>query len=176
MILTGRAIYNAWQIGDIDIEPFDPEFLNPNSYNYRLSNTLLLIKNIQDNNQQIVNEIHIGKEGFLLEPGNLYLGSTFEKIGSNTFVTILLGRSSIGRLGLYLNVTADLGHLGSLSRWTLEMTVVQPLIIYPLMKIGQVSFWVQDGPEAFYNGRYQGDSMPFPNKDQRLMLGNNDDS
>ena len=59
-------------------------------------------------------------------------------------MTLLLGRSSIGRLGIFLNVTADLGHIGSCSHWTLEITVVQPVRIYPGTKIGQVSFWVTD--------------------------------
>ena len=60
-------------------------------------------------------------------------------------MTSLIGRSSVGRLGLFLQITADLGHLGKAHCWTLELKVVQSLIVYPHMKIGQVSFWQVTG-------------------------------
>jgi dCTP deaminase len=117
---------------------------------------------------EILQEIHLGAEGFVLAPGNLYLGSTYEMIGSSKFVMTLLGRSSIGRLGLFLNITADLGHAGSFSCWTLEMTVVQPLRVYPYMRVGQVAFWAQSGSGDSYRGRYYGDRAPSPNRDREL--------
>ena len=114
----------------------------------------------------------LGGEGYLLRPGRVYLGATQEVIGSERYVTLLLGRSSIGRLGIFLNVTADLGHLGSCSRWTLELTAVQPVRIYPRMKIGQVSFWLTDGESSFrYAGRYHRDREPIPNRDRRIEAG-----
>jgi dCTP deaminase len=96
-----------------------------------------------------------------LQPKKLYLGSTVEEIGSDHFVTQLIGRSSVGRLGLFLQITASLGHVGSKHCWTLELKVVQPLRIYPNMKIGQVSFWKMDGVDMIdYNGKYQKYSLP----------------
>jgi dCTP deaminase len=122
-------------------------------------------------NHSGLDELFLSDSGVVLEPGILYLGATFEIIGSTKYVITLLGRSSIGRLGLFLNVTADLGHTGSISRWTLEMKVVQPLRIYPLMRIGQVAFWFQTGDVGQYSGKYQGDLQPFPNKDNNLKTG-----
>ena len=69
-------------------------------------------------------------------------------------MTSLIGRSSVGRLGLFLQITADLGQLGAKHSWTLELKVVQPLIVYPMMKIGQVSFWVPEGEFSDYDGKY----------------------
>src|SRR5260221_2816226 len=125
MILTGKAIERAVEKGDIVIEPFDQKLINPNSYNYRLFQKVLKLSR-----DTYFDEFTLDSSGLVLEPGVLYLGATFEVVGSAKYVTTLLGRSSMGRLGLFLNVTADLGHAGSVSRWTLEMKVGQPLRIY----------------------------------------------
>ena len=165
MILTGPAIKTAVQNGRIVLEPFDSTNLNPNSYNYHLGDTLLAV----GSNAKRVRKIKLRSEGYVLNPGHIYLGTTNERIGSDHFVTLLLGRSSIGRLGIFLNVTADLGHIGSRSHWTLELTVVQRVRIYPRMKIGQVSFWMTDHRTTHrYKGRYHHDSKPVANRDRNL--------
>lgn len=64
----------------------------------------------------------------------------------------LIGRSSVGRLGLFLQVSADLGHTTSQHQWTLELVAAKPIILYPNMKIGQVTFWNNCGvlkPDTF---------------------------
>jgi dCTP deaminase len=165
MILTGSAIFSAVQAGHICIDPFDRANLNPNSYNYHLGETLLELSP----DGRIERVLPFGPAGHILKPGRLYLGSTSEQIGSDKFVTLLLGRSSLGRLGIFLNVTADLGHLGSQSNWTLELTGVQPVRIYPKMKIGQVSFWLTDHTNGrAYRGRYHRDLLPVANRDRRI--------
>jgi hypothetical protein len=55
--------------------------------------------------------IVIPANGYRLEPGRVYLGSTVEQMGSESLAMSLLGRSSVGRLGLFLNISADLGEL-----------------------------------------------------------------
>lgn len=165
MILTGPAINTAVKNGRVVLKPFDAANLNPNSYNYHLGDTLLILRS----DAQRSRRIKLQADGFVLQPGHIYLGTTQEIIGSDFFVTLLLGRSSVGRLGIFLNVTADLGHIGSCSRWTLEITVIQPVRIYPKMKIGQVSFWVTDHRTPVrYKGRYHNDAKPVPNRDNRL--------
>ena len=168
MILTGNAIERAVEKGEIVIEPFEKKLVNPNSYNYRMFDKVLKVS-MDHENLSHFEELILDDSGLILEPGTLYLGATYEIIGSIKYVTTLLGRSSIGRLGLFLNVTADLGHTGAISRWTLEMKVVQPLRIYPFMRIGQVAFWLQTGIVNSYLGKYQGDLRPFPNKDESLL-------
>jgi dCTP deaminase len=157
MILTGKEIKKQVQQGRIHIFPFIEEHINPNSYNYRLHEDLLEIIDLPIDPKVEPNfrKIKIGEEGYILQPGRLYLGSTIEEIGSDHYVTSLIGRSSVGRMGLFLQITADLGHLGAKHRWTLELKVVQPLIVYPNMKIGQVSFWTVEGASNdLYNGKY----------------------
>jgi dCTP deaminase len=165
MILTGPTIQSAVKSGDVFVEPFDEADLNPNSYNYHLADSLLIL----GIGGKPVRKVSLSPRGYVLKPGKVYLGATLERIGSDRYVTLLLGRSSIGRLGIFLNVTADLGHLGSCSHWTLELTVVQPVRIYPRMQIGQVSFWLTDESSSHrYRGRYHRDSHPVGNRDHTI--------
>jgi dCTP deaminase len=165
MILTGPAIQTAVRTGDVLVEPFDEANLNPNSYNYHLADSLLVL----GLGGKPIRKVSLSSRGYVLKPSKVYLGATLERIGSDRYVTLLLGRSSIGRLGIFLNVTADLGHLGSCSHWTLELTVVQPVRVYPGMKIGQVSFWLTDENSLHrYTGRYHRDSRPVGNRDRTI--------
>ena len=166
MILTGNAIRLGVENGDITIHPYSDANVNPNSYNYHLFPELRVVGTEYDTEYSV----RITPSGFLLQPGQLYLACTSEFFASTKYVMTLLGRSSIGRLGLFLNLSADLGHQGSASRWTLELKVVQPIIVYPNMKIGQVAFWHVAGKPQPYQGRYKSDDTPTTNKDKRLIL------
>jgi dCTP deaminase len=166
VILTGPEILRARSKRQLSIEPFSLDDVNPNSYNFRLSQNLFRVTG--GNSGQEFHPVCISQDGYLLEPGNLYLGATHERIGSSSYAMTLLGRSSTGRLGIFLNATADLGHRGSDSNWTLEISVVQPVRIYAYMKIGQVAFWVVNGAGEAYRGRYHADSRPEPCKDDFL--------
>lgn len=168
MILTGNAIAAAVERGDIELSDWSRSRLNPNSYNFRLGPTLLHVSN-EDGFFDAPRKVSLNENGFLLQPRNLYLGATAELIGSRRYVMTLLGRSSMGRLGLFLNATADLGHVGSSSRWTLELSVVQPLRIYPGMAVGQVAFWHEAGHAVLYEGRYRHDHGPVPCQDPAVL-------
>ena len=164
MILTGKDFEEARLNGTITINPFVTSDVNPNSYNYHLGPTLF----VQSGDSLQATPVDFPDDGLVLLPNRLYLAATSETIGSTQYVTTLLGRSSLGRLGLFLNATADLGHAGAVSQWTLELSVVQPLRLYPRMCIGQVAFWTQTGPTSVYKGRYQGDRGPVANRDDAL--------
>jgi dCTP deaminase len=167
MILTGNEIEKEIAAKKIHISPFSKSQINPNSYNYRLSPILLEIEDplIDPVLESRSREIEIPDEGFLLLPRHLYLGCTLEEIGSNEYVPTLMGRSSLGRLGLFLQITADLGQLGTNHAWTLELKVVQPLVVYPRMVIGQVCFWKVEGHRgSLYNGKYSRDFVPHCSK------------
>lgn len=163
MILTGSKIISEVNAGNIQITPFLEEMVNPNSYNYRLAEVLYMVTETELDTKcpTEYKKIIIPEDGYCLQPGTLYLGSTFEKIGSNIYSMQLIGRSSVGRLGLFLQITAPLGHVGTCHNWTLELKVVQPLIVYPRMKIGQVSFWCVSGENTTeYEGKYWKYSEP----------------
>jgi len=165
MILTGHAIQKNVEKGRITLEPFDVGAINPNSYNYHLGAELLVLEPGEVAPGSRYRRIQIPREGYMLQPGRLYLGQTFEKIGSRYYTTTLIGRSTMGRLGLWLQVTADLGHIGAEHHWTLEMKVVQPLRLYAGMPIGQVSFWRNFGRATQkYSGKYAADTKPQTSK------------
>lgn len=162
MILTGAKILEEVAAGRIHIAPFVASQINPNSYNFRLGSTILTYKNKElDPKQKNETITHvIPKEGFVLQPDTLYLGHTHETMGSEYYVPIIRGRSSVGRIGVFINITADLIDIGSINQWTLQMHVVQPVRIYAGMLIGQVTFWEVEGDITLYDGKYQGSIGP----------------
>lgn len=144
MILTGAFIEEEVLSGNISLHPFDRRQLNPNSYNYRLG-PLLRVPRTDDFGEVFFDTINIPDEGYVLKQGNMVLGHTWERLGSTHYAMSLIGRSSLGRLGLFLQVSANLGHTSSDHRWTLEMVAAQPILLHVGMVIGQVSFWVNEG-------------------------------
>ena len=164
MILTGSAIAVAVEAGDIILSPFDPALVNPNSYNYHLDSKLKLhTGSVQDPFlPHLTEEIIIPESGYVFRPGVLYLGATIEVIGSRKYVPSLIGRSSIGRLGVFVQVSADLGNLGAVHKWTLEIVVCQQVRLYPGMRFGQVSFWEPTGEIPAYHGHFGAISEPHP--------------
>lgn len=173
MILTGPQISRCVSDGTITIDPFSFDALNPNSYNYRLGSTLLASREevLDTAGTATWDEFEIPDDGFVLSAGKIYLSSTLETLGSTKYLTSLLGRSSMGRLGLFLQITADLGHVGAIHRWTLELHAVQPVRVYRGMRIGQVSFWGMQGSVKQYNGRYGQHSEPTPFLGNHLSTG-----
>ena len=164
-MLTAHEILKQMKKNNLNIEPFDIKCLNPNSYNVHLSNKLKVYNNnaVLDLKTQnnCYNEITIPPEGFILLPNTLYIGATKEVISSDKFISAIDGRSSIGRLGMQVHLTAGFGDIGFHGTYTLEMTVIQPLRIYPDFQIAQVYFEKPDGKVDFlYKGRYQGQKDP----------------
>ena len=72
-----------------------------------------------------IRKINIPDDGLLLEPNKLYLGRTVEYTRTDKFIPMLEGRSSTGRLGLFIHVTAGFGDVGFAGYWTLEMFCIQ---------------------------------------------------
>ena len=160
MILSGLEIRK--NLGDcIKIEPFDEKCLNPNSYNLKLHNELLIYTGdtLDMKQPNATKLITIPEEGLLLTPGQLYLGRTHEFTETEGFVPMLEGRSSIGRLGLYIHVTAGFGDVGFKGYWTLEIHCVKPIIVYPYVEICQIYYHSIQGDYVRYiSGKYQNNS------------------
>jgi dCTP deaminase len=166
MILTGAEITAAAHDGRLAINPFEPDQVNPNSYNVRLGATLLTYTApvIDAHQPNPTTTVEIGPGGFVLQPGELYLGHTVEQVGSDTFVPLLFGRSSVGRLGLFVEITAPIGDIGFHGQWTLMLSPIRPLRVYTGMKIGQIMFFVAAGDIDFYRGKYQAATGPQPSR------------
>ena len=157
MILSGKEIKS--RIGDeIIIDPYNEKRINPNSYNLALHNELLVYKDsiLDMKKSNRVEKIIIPSNGLVLEPNRLYLGRTVEHTETKNLVPMLEGRSSIGRLGLFVHITAGFGDVGFRGFWTLEIFCVQPIKIYPNVEICQVYYHTIEGEhENYSNGKYQ---------------------
>ncbi|MDX2175955.1 MAG: dCTP deaminase [Candidatus Sumerlaeia bacterium] len=141
MILTGEEI-SAHLGKRIVIDPYDPKQLNPNSYNLRLHDELMVYEDEVLDMRRLPKtyRFRIPPEGVVLQPGRLYLGRTVEYTETQGFVPMLEGRSSIGRLGLFVHVTAGFGDTGFKGYWTLEITAIHPLRIYAGVEICQIFY------------------------------------
>lgn len=157
MVLSGHEIRR--QLGqNIIIEPFDEARLNPNSYNLALHNELMVYEEVllDMRRPSRVRRLTIPAEGIVLQPHQLYLGRTAERTETRNLVPMIEGRSSIGRLGLFVHVTAGFGDVGFCGYWTLEMFAVQPIRIYAGVAICQIFYHDICGSFAEYaSDKYQ---------------------
>lgn len=163
MILTGNKIKQGVLNGDISIDPFDESMLNPNSYNFRVSDEIYVYEyeaEIDTAREPVVKRLKFPSSGLRLTPNQFYLACSKEIMGSNKYVPFIEGRSSIGRLGLFVHITAPLGDIGYLGKWTLQLRPTIPITIYPSQKIGQIMFFTTKGEVELYNGKYQGGTGP----------------
>ncbi len=187
-MLVDREILAAIKKGEIVIDPFNREALGTNSYDVHLAPTLLTYKPVYEAAKRGMPDAYyggpppiskekapldmkvrretiehiIGDEGFVLMPGTLYLSATIEYTESHRHVPILNGKSSVGRLGLSIHVTAGTGDVGFCNHWTMELFVIEPLRVYAGVPIGQLLWHATDKepersykakPSAKYNGR-----------------------
>ena len=154
MILSDKRILAEMEAGNIVVEPFRPECLGTNSYDVHLSKHLA-IYTATELDAKKHNEIHnfeIPVEGFVLQPGELYLGATEEYTETHAHVPFLEGKSSIGRLGIDIHATAGKGDVGFCNYWTLEISCIKPVRVYAGMPVGQLIYFAVEGDiQHFYN-------------------------
>lgn len=155
-MLTGPAIAEAVARGEASIEPFDPARLGPNAYDVSLGPELIEVASGA--------RLRIPPGGLVLVPGALYLGATAEVCGSAVHACTLHADRSAASLGLWIHVSAELGHAGSRVQWTLEIRAAAPVRVRAGAKIGKVAFWRQVGEPAPYDGGYRGQAGPTPSK------------
>jgi dCTP deaminase len=170
MIVSGRQIKKAHRAGKIVIDPWDDSRLNPNSYNLRLSKHMVeydevVLDMAKDNRFR---RFEIPPEGLVLAPNKLYLGQTMEYTETHDHVPMIEGRSSIGRLGVCIHVTAGFGDKNFCGQWTLELFCVQPVRIYAGVEVAQIYYHEIDPEAEPYDGKYQDYSRasegPMPSK------------
>lgn len=195
MLLTGPEIARRVAAGELTIEPFDPARVNPNSYNLRLCDQILvyaknkplhdwharreffrstgsvipsdeMLPPILEPLDMAVEEktcpLQIVPKGLVLYPGVIYLGATMEFTDTPNLAPKIDGRSSAGRLGLCVHLTAGFGDRKFSGDWTLELTVVTPLRVYAGVAICQIAYTELVGEPQDYKGKYQGQRGPKP--------------
>lgn len=157
MILSGNKIRELLN-QEIFITPFNQQQLGSNSYNLRLHEQLLVYDNslLDMRQKNPTHTLTIPAEGLILEPNKLYLGRTVEHTKTLKHVPMLEGRSSIGRLGLFVHITAGFGDVGFNGFWTLEISCIQPIKIYPNVEICQIFYHTIEGSyNPYVSNKYQ---------------------
>jgi dCTP deaminase len=183
MILTFQDLLDALNQGDIVVKPIAPSAIGTNSIDVHLSPHLCIYEpdgHFLDAKKPCnVRHFEIPDEGFVLLPGNLYLGSTLEYTETYCAVPVLEGKSSIGRLGISVHQTAGFGDVGFCGHWTLEISVLMPIRVYAGMPIGQISYHsLKSMPEVGYMQRKASsytdahDPKPQPSRLYRKLTGN----
>lgn len=167
MILSDQQILEEISKGTIIIEPFDQKNLGSNSYDVHLSKYFATYNDtvLDAKKHNEITHFEISEEGFVLEPGKLYLGSTFEYTESLAHVPFLEGKSSTGRLGIDIHATAGKGDVGFCGYWTLEISVSMPVRVYPGMPIGQLIYYPVLG--EIKNPYNKKESAKYVNKDPK---------
>lgn len=173
-ILSGDAIAKSIEAGDITVNPFDSAMINPASIDLRLGDAYRVytaseyrapLDARKDNATKLW---YFDEEGLLLHPGELYLMHTVERVCTRKYVPVLDGKSSIGRLGVMVHVTAGYGDPGFDGQYTLEVVVVHPVRVYAGMRFCQMRFHLLEGEMVDYSirGNYVGKAAngPVPSK------------
>ncbi len=147
MILSDKRILEEIKKGTIVIEPFSRACLGTNSYDVHLGKYLATYKDqcLDAKRHNEIEHFEIPEEGFVLQPGILYLGVTEEYTETHQHVPFLEGKSSTGRLGIDIHATAGKGDVGFCNSWTLEISCVHPVRIYAGMPIGQLIYFPVEG-------------------------------
>lgn len=191
-ILLRNEIIHGVDSGIISLKPYNVDFIGPNSVDVTLNKTLKTYTPLKivtssygypmvvpygdtfdrkpldmavDNQTY---DIEIPEDGVVLLPGILYLGMTNEEAGSDHYVPMYEGRSSLARLGIQSHISAGFGDIGFAKKWTLEITVVHPVRIYANSRIGQVYFHAVNEDAAnslreegrLYKGKYVDQDSP----------------
>jgi dCTP deaminase len=142
----------------IVIEPYDRAQLNPNSYDLTLAPNLMTYEESElDVRVKPTPDVtQISADGFVLQPGELYLGVSIEYTETHGMVPMINGKSSLARLGVSVHQTGGFGDIGFCGNWTLEITVVKPTRIFAGMRFAQLCWFYPDGLIGkLYNGKYQ---------------------
>lgn len=186
MILSDKDIKLALKRGDIFISPFNKSNLQPASYDLHLDKHFLIFDNksnyVIDPKQpmdDLMESVTISaKQPFVLHPGDFALGLIYEETGvSNGFVGRLEGKSSVGRMGVLIHVTAGFLDPGNSLKMTLELhnTANLPVLLYYKMPIAQMAFEKLsskcDRPYSKEMGsKYVGDKKPVASQMYKNFL------
>jgi len=176
MILSDTRILEEIEKKTIIIEPYDREKLGSNSYDVQLGKYLAVYKDeiLDAKKHNEIEHFEIPPEGYVLKPGQLYLGVTLEYTETHSHVPFLEGKSSTGRLGIDIHATAGKGDVGFCGNWTLEISSKLPVRVYEGMPIGQLIYFPVEGEVAVkYNSKTNAKYSHQPNKPVESMMWKN---
>jgi dCTP deaminase len=184
VLLSDRDLTGEIEAGNLRLDPFEPELLQPSSVDVRLDRLFRVFNNhlythidpaLRQDDLTTQVEVADG-EPFVLHPGEFVLASTLEVITlGDRLAGRLEGKSSLGRLGLLTHSTAGFIDPGFSGHVTLELSNVAtlPIRLWPGMKIGQLCIFRLSSPaenpygSPVYGSRYQGQRGPTPSRSWR---------
>ena len=181
MILSDVTIKEEINSGHIIVDPLDFSAIQPSSIDLRLDRYFRVFRNqitkvidVKLDQEELTELVEVPADQYLvLHPGEFILGSTKETIGlPDDLVGRLEGKSSLGRLGLLIHSTAGYIDAGFMGNITLELSNVAnlPIILYPDMKIGQISFIKMTTPcehpygSSKLGSKYKNQKGPTPSR------------
>jgi dCTP deaminase len=176
MILSDSRILEEIEKQTIKIEPYNREYLGSNSYDVHLGKYLATYndKVLDAKKHNKINSFEIPDEGFVLQPGELYLGVTEEYTETHSHIPFLEGKSSTGRLGIDIHATAGKGDVGFCGNWTLEISCKLPVRIYKGMPIGQLIYFPVEGEVLVkYNSKKDAKYSGQPDRPVESMMWKN---
>lgn len=162
MILSDKTIRALLSSGQLDINPLEDVQIQPASVDIRLGNSFSILETdigMPVHMDSAINYRNIKSEKYLLLPGQFVLATTMEYIRlSDNMTAFVEGRSSIGRLGLFIQNAGwvDPGFEGEI---TLELFNASNCAIelHAGRRIGQLVFAQLDRDAGKpYCGKYQG--------------------
>lgn len=177
MILSDRDIKSAIKSGDITIDPFDERNLQPASVDLHLGRFFATFNAIKEHvidprkplDDAMTHHEITGGDPFVMHPGSFALGLIGERTGvCDSMVGRLEGKSSVGRLGMLIHVTAGFLDPGNELHMTLELhnTADVPVMLFPGMPIAQLAFERLSSPverpygSGSLTSKYSGDTKP----------------
>jgi len=189
MILTGPAIREQVELGNIEIDPYVPEHVNQASVDLTLGDTIAKYRQpsqhemvaalrsawehgmefpsqwvLDSRKENPVDYLHIPTPGFVLFPGELYLMHTVERVRTDKYAIMIDGKSSLGRLGVLVHLTAGYVDPSFDGQYTLEVVTFVPVRLYAGMRVCQIRFHALEGALESYQerGNYVGERATGP--------------
>lgn len=191
MLMSDNDIRSAKHMGWLNVEPYDPDMVQPASIDIRLGNHFIEYTDFTAGGRIAVDPIVIDPEEdtarlhsttvlpdggtMVLHPGAFMLAHTIETITlSSRIAARLEGRSSYARLGLIVHSTAGFIDPGFSGQVTLELSNLapHPIILRPGARVGQICFIptvsASDTPYGIRDGsKYQGQVRATPSSAYR---------
>ncbi len=168
-VLTHDKIIERINQGDIVISPFEPRSVGAASIDFHLGNQFRVFNknnDVYDLDDQAdykeITKLTTVEDEFVLYPKQMVLGITQEKLElSDNLCGWIEGRSSIGRMGLTVHITAGFIQPGVNNHQVLEIynSAPIPLALHPETAICQIIFQTTKG-RAKYKGQYQDQKSP----------------
>ena len=171
-ILSDKTIKEYLEEGKIVIDPLkDEQQIQPSSVDMRLGDEFKVFKVIRKPYIDPKDEEDIAEymesstvpegEAFIIHPNEFALATTQEYVKvPDDLVARVEGRSSMGRLGVTMHVTAGYVDPGFEGRITLEISNIgaMPVALYPGQRVCQLVFETMTTPAELPYGHPKGNS------------------